>query len=89
MLFPLPCVCQMIPPSRRLMNSCADLMAHILMDARELLLSVKEHKVADDLDEPVLVAHPEQVFVELEAGVVALVFFPAQVVFSRGCRWLP
>ena len=52
------------------------------MHARQLLdAAVEEHEIVHQLDEPALRTHLEQVLVELEAGVVLLVFLPLQEIF--------
>src|SRR5262249_46055212 len=51
--------------------------AEILMRSRQLLhATVKKDEIVQKLDEPLLAAHLEEVLVELEAGIVGLVFFP-------------
>src|SRR5262249_13219420 len=56
--------------------------AKILVHPRELLhATVEEHKIVQQLDEPLLAAHLEQILVELEAGVVRLVFLPLEEIF--------
>ena len=53
--------------------------AEILVHARQLFhAAIEQHKVVHQLDQPLLVAHLEQVFIQLEAAVVRLVFFPFQ-----------
>ena len=58
--------------------------AEILMHARQLLhAAVEEHEVVHQLDQPVLVAHLEQILVELEAAVVLFVLLPLQEILLR------
>ena len=59
--------------------------AKILMSARQFLdAAIKENKVVQQFDEAFLLAEDEQVFIELEAGIVCLVFLPGQEVFFLG-----
>ena len=84
MLLPLPCVCQMMPPLRWRTCSCAALDSEILVYARQLLYpAVEQHEVVHQLDQSILGAHLQQIFVQLEAAVVLLVLFPPQKVFLR------
>src|SRR5713101_2716494 len=55
--------------------------AEILVSARQLLPSaVEDHEVVHQFDQPVLAAHLQEVLVQLEAAVVALVLLPLQEV---------
>ena len=84
MLLPLPCVCQMMPPLRSLHVLLRGLDAEVLVHARQLLhAAVEEHEVVHQFDQPVLVAHLEQILVQLEAAVVLLVFLPLQEILFR------
>ena len=57
----------------------------ILVNPRQLLdAAVEQHEVVQQLEQPILGAHLEQVFVELESGVVGLVFLPLQEVLLLG-----
>ena len=59
--------------------------AEILVRAREFLLpDVEQDKIAHQLDDTALFAQFEQVFVQLEAGVVLLVFLPGQEILFPG-----
>ena len=51
----------------------------ILVHARQLFhAAIEEHEIVHQLDQPFLVAHLEQILVQLEAGVILLVFLPLQ-----------
>ena len=59
--------------------------AEILVHTRQLLYAaVEQHEVVHQLDQPRLVAHLEQVLVQLEAAVVRLVLFPFQEILFLG-----
>ena len=59
--------------------------AEILVHARQLLpAAIEEHEVVYQFKQPLLGAHFEQVFVQLEAGVVLLIFLPAQEILFLG-----
>lgn len=59
--------------------------AEILVYAWQLLhAAIEQHEVVHQLDQPLLVAHLEQVFIQLETTVVRLVFFPFQEIFFLG-----
>src|ERR1019366_6235829 len=58
--------------------------SEILVYARQLLYpAVEKHEVVHQLDQSILGAHLQQIFVQLEAAVVLLVLFPPQKVFLR------
>ena len=59
--------------------------AEILVYAKQLLYAaIEQHKIMHQLDQPLLVAHLEQVFVQLEAAVIRIVLFPFQeILFFR------
>src|SRR5262245_29801781 len=57
------------------------------MHARQLLhAAIKENEVVHQLDKSMLLAQLEQVLVELEAGVVLLVFLPLEKHFLRSAN---
>ena len=61
---------------------CLD--AEILVHSRQLLhTAIEEHEVVHQLDQPVFAAHLEQVFVQLEAAVILLVFLPLEEILLR------
>ena len=88
MLLPLPCVCQMMPPLIGVDVFLRRLDAEILMHPRQLLhAAIEEHEIVQELDEPLLAAHLEQILVELEARVVRLVFLPLEeILLGRSDR---
>ena len=56
--------------------------AKILVYARQLFhATIEQHKVVHQLNQPLLIAHLEQVFIQLVAAVVRLVLFPLQKIF--------
>ena len=58
--------------------------AEVLMHTRQFLdAAIEKHEVVHQFDQPVLAAHLQQVFVELEASVVLLVFLPPQEILFR------
>jgi hypothetical protein len=58
--------------------------AEILVRARQLLHpAVEQHKVVHEFDQPALVAHLEQILVQLEAAVVRLVLLPLEEILFR------
>ena len=60
-LLPLPCVCQMMPPSRRFTNGLRGAHAEILVVPAELLHAGVEHdEVVDQLQEARLAAQLDQ-----------------------------
>ena len=59
--------------------------AEILVHARQLFHSaVKEHEVVRQLDQPRLVAHLQQILVQLEVGVVLFVLLPLEEMLLFG-----
>jgi len=60
------------------------LIPKILLDAGQILGSaVEQHKIVDQLDQPVLATHLQQIFVQFEATVVFLIFLPPEKVLLR------
>ena len=69
MLLPLPWVCQMTPPSRLAMRSCAAFTPKNWCGRGTFLLAgVEDDEVADQVEQPGLVAHLGQRPVEQRAG---------------------
>jgi hypothetical protein len=45
-----------------------------------LYAAIEQHEVVQQLDQPLLGADLQQVFIQLEAAVVGLIFFPFQTI---------
>ena len=72
------------PPPQALLRG---LDPRVLMNSRELLHStVKENEVVNELEQPTLLAHQEQILVELEACVIRLILLPLEEVLLRGAN---
>ena len=79
MLLPLPCVCQMMPPLRAPEEILPGLDSEILMHARNFFITaIEQHEIVHQLNQPLLIAHLEQIFIQLEPAVVGLILLPFQ-----------
>ena len=60
------------------------LHSHVLVHPRQLLdPRIKEHKIVQQLNKPLLVAHLQQILIQLEARVIFLILLPLEVILFR------
>ncbi len=87
MLLPLPCVCQMMPPSALAYMLLRGFDGEILVGARQLFdAPVEQHEIVHQFEQTLFIAHLQQVFIQLQAGIVLLVLFPGQEILLLVCQ---
>ena len=68
-----------MPPLKASAERCAALTPKYWCTRWQLLYpAIKEHKIVQQLDQAGFPAYLEQIFVELETGVILLFLFPSQ-----------